>query len=119
MITHYKLIGRIPVPCNSIEEWQSWFLHTDRAVGRDNVGPLFVSTVFLGVDHNHSGRGDPMLFETMIFDGNEDSYQVRCSTWGQAEIEHHTAVEVAKKFAREARYTVAAVLNINPEEEPE
>ena len=49
------------------------------------IGPLWVSTVFLGLDHRH---GDPLLFETMIFDGGKDDYQVRTSTWGQAEAAH-------------------------------
>lgn len=67
----------------------------ERRVARTEIGPLTVSTVFLGLDHG-SGKGPPVLFETMIFDGGEDGYQTRCSTWAEAEIQHAAAVEVAK-----------------------
>jgi hypothetical protein len=53
-----------------------------------------VSTVFLGLDHAW-GKGPPMLFETMIFGGEHDQYQERCSTWEQAEEMHRRACALA------------------------
>lgn len=94
-IRYYKLIGKLPVPC-SLEEWCDWFAKGDRIVRQDQVGPLRVSTVFLGLDHNHFGRGDPLLFETMILDDIEDHYQTRCTTWDQAELMHEVAMAEAK-----------------------
>ena len=33
---------------------------------------VFISTVFLGIDHNFNLEGPPLLFETMIFGGIKD-----------------------------------------------
>jgi len=53
---------------------------------------IHVSTVFiLGINHAF-GEGDPLLFETMIFEGPLNEYQVRYSTWEQAELGHKEAL---------------------------
>lgn len=49
-------------------EWAFWFQTADRSVERFERDGYWVSTVFLGLDHNFSGNGPPMLFETMAFD---------------------------------------------------
>lgn len=53
-----------------------------------------VSTVFLGIDHNYSGEGPPLLFETMVFlgDGNDDDYCDRHATRAEAEAGHAAAL---------------------------
>jgi hypothetical protein len=94
------LIGKQPVAC-SLEDWASRFEENKR-VASDEVGPLYVSTVFLGLDHRFFGDGDPLLFETMIFGDLEDSYQTRCSTWVQAEQMHAEAVAYAKEQVAKA-----------------
>jgi hypothetical protein len=55
-----------------------------------------VSTVFLGLDHRFGTEGPPILFETMIFCSNKDvdGYQMRCSTWEEAERMHRVALAV-------------------------
>lgn len=98
-IKWYKLIGKLPVPCSDLLEWAAWRTDNENAciVKQDHVGPLFVSTVFLSLDHNYSGEGDPLLFETMIFGIDpDDSYQTRCTTWDQAELMHEVAMEEAQ-----------------------
>lgn len=47
-------------------EWARWFETADRVIARDTVGPLEISTVFLGINHSFIG-GVPVLWETMIF----------------------------------------------------
>lgn len=37
-----------------------------KRVAQDQVGPYWVSTVWLGIDHNY-GDGPPLIFETMVF----------------------------------------------------
>ncbi len=96
MTDKYKLVGKLAVPCGDLKEWAIAFERVDRQVAHDQVGSLVVSTVFLGLDHNFFGHGDPLLFETMIFDGGDDEYQVRTSTWGQAEQAHAEAVAIAQ-----------------------
>ncbi|MCK1670348.1 hypothetical protein [Bradyrhizobium sp. 150] len=55
-----------------------------------------VSTVFLGLDHNHGG-GEPILFETMVFGGPLDSDSMRYHTYDQAEAGHAATVIEARK----------------------
>lgn len=43
-----------------------------------------VSTVFLGYDHSYGETESPLLFETMVFDGDFDGYQMRYSTYEDA-----------------------------------
>lgn len=98
---YYILDGHTVVPCNDINVWGRCFGGDGRIVAKTEIGPLYISTVFLGLDHNFSylidGAGDhePLVFETMIFDDGDDSYQTRCSTWEQAEEMHRVAVEIA------------------------
>ena len=53
-----------------------------------------VSTVFLGLDHNHSQEGPPILFETMIFGGEHDQSQWRYWTFDEALQGHRWSVEL-------------------------
>lgn len=49
----YKYIlddGGRPVPCEDPIAWARWFTAADRTIARDDVGPVSVSTVFLGVN---------------------------------------------------------------------
>ncbi len=43
----------VPVAVD-ISIWGAWFEKSDdaRVVAQDNIGDIFVSTVFLGIDHN-------------------------------------------------------------------
>jgi hypothetical protein len=95
MSRYYILDGHIPRPCGT-EEWARWFeAHlNDRHVAQDEVGAARVSTVFLGLNHQW-GDGPPLIFETMIFGGPHDQYQVRSSTWAEAEAEHAKALAKA------------------------
>jgi hypothetical protein len=38
-----------------------------KRVALDEIGPYEVSTVWLGLDHNWTGNGPPIIFETMVF----------------------------------------------------
>lgn len=78
---HYKLDERgTPVPVITVKEdgtyddaalidWARWmedFEH--RSLLRTEVEPgTWVSTVFLGTDHNFWYEGDPILWETMVW----------------------------------------------------
>ena len=98
MLDFYILKGKIPVICPDMESWSKWMSEVDRHVKKEYIGDYWVSTVFLGIDHNW-GAGNPILFETMVFDngrsetllgGSEyhptiDNYFQRYSTWEQAE----------------------------------
>lgn len=64
-----------------------------KRVGDDEVDGVRVSTVFLGMDHNWSQAGPPILFETMLFGTpDEDNPMVRYSTEQQAREGHEAIV---------------------------
>lgn len=84
----------------SMEEWAG--LHHDPdyiRVVRSSIitpaGPGTVSTVWLGLDHNFSGIGPPVIFETMIFGGGEEweDSQWRYSTEAEALAGHQAAID--------------------------
>lgn len=88
---YYILDGKEIVPA-SLWEWARWYGSADRHVAQVQIGQYWVSTVFLGLDHNHWGEGAPLLFETMIFDlDGKTDHQTRCSTWKEAEAMHAMA----------------------------
>jgi hypothetical protein len=67
------LVDGVVTPCLNVIAWATWFESADRQISLTNVGPLDVSTVFLGIDHNFFFAGPPEIFETMIFgDDSED-----------------------------------------------
>ncbi len=87
----------------SIEEWER--LHSDMdyiRVGTTDVGPYWVSTVWLGLDHSWMEGSPPIIFETMVFlKGQRDDPEdrgladidvVRYSTLQQAQEGHQAMV---------------------------
>lgn len=58
---YYKLVDRQPVLLSSPIEWAESQTETERRVAKTTVGNLFVSTVFLGIDHQF-GYGPPPSF---------------------------------------------------------
>ncbi len=77
-----------------VMEWAKEFATSDRVVKQQRVWFfLFVSTVFLGLDHSF-GEGPPLIFETMIFPCQV--YQTRYTTEKQARKGHKRAVRHAR-----------------------
>ena len=89
----YILNGKTPGECNDLMEWAKQMEGKNRIVEQSQFGDVKVSTVFLGLDHS-SGDGEPLLFETMIFGGENDKYQDRYSTWDEAVEGHKKACEL-------------------------
>jgi hypothetical protein len=92
-----------PVPAPDVLTWVRWFeqaSHTGQhIVGQDRrtcAGrEIRVYTVFLGVDHNVTGAGPPLLYETMIFGTVLDPSIERYATRVQAESGHQRWVRLA------------------------
>jgi hypothetical protein len=112
----YILVGQTPVPIEGdartpegvvwLLEWGRWYEESgrdrSRIVKQEVVlGICWVSTVFLGLDHNFMPGGPPVLFESMAFWAHEGGEEMdRCSTWLQAETMHRRMVaEVARPGA--------------------
>lgn len=81
---------------------RQWRDIASRRVAIDLVGGYHVSTVFLGIDHNFYGDGPPLLFETMVFGGENpsdchlDLFCDRYSTAAAARLGHAAVVEALR-----------------------
>lgn len=70
-----------------------------RVIQQDKVGPFFISTVYLGLDHRFLQGGPPLIYETMIFhddSGFMEHYQQRYSRSVVASETHQRIVKVMK-----------------------
>lgn len=97
MMEYYILEGKEVKMVADVLEWSKFYETHNRVVKQTNINGLYISTVFLGLDHNFSTKGDPILFETMIFKDGRDVYQERYSTWDEA-FEGHTTLYNMYKF---------------------
>lgn len=89
----------------SIERWA--VLHSDEdyiRVAETDVGPYWVSTVWLGLDYSF-GHGPPLIFETMVFVKDEfpahsrsmfDLDITRYSTEHEARVGHEDIVTLIR-----------------------
>jgi hypothetical protein len=63
---HHILEGTSIVPVD-LMTWAQWMeTFENRRIALDAIGGITVSTVFLGIDHNFSGEGGPILFESLV-----------------------------------------------------
>lgn len=91
----YYLDGNVGVPCDLLAACRMSTADNKRVAKTDLPNGYWVSTVFLGIDHNLTGRGGPVLFETMVFlqGSYADLECLRYRTWHEAERGHEEAVE--------------------------
>ena len=61
-----------PVIEHDLVKWAKWHCTHRPGVARETIGDSDISTVFLAFDHNYSGVGPPLLWETMVFGGRLD-----------------------------------------------
>ena len=86
-----------PKLCEDTLKWAAWFETHDRTVAVDDItSKIYVSTVFIGIDHNFSGKGLPILWESMIFNGALNGYTERYSSKKAALAGHERVVKIAK-----------------------
>ena len=94
----YILVNKEPINCMDLMKWGEWMEKRDRIIKQEYVGKIFISTVFLGIDHAFGVGKKPILFETMIFkDQKNQDYQTRCATYDEALKMHKKAVKLVKK----------------------
>ena len=84
-----------PRPENDPAVWGAWMQTANCKVALTHLENADISTVFLGLDYAFGG-GPPLLWETMIFGGRHDDYQVRYSTLADAKLGHAEAVALAR-----------------------
>jgi len=77
----------------TMDEWGNLLVKdiSARVVAKDDFrvagGPVCVSTVWLGLDHQW-GDGPPLIFETMVFGGSIEGEMERYSTEAEALAGH-------------------------------
>lgn len=70
---YYKMDAEGNVsPADSPAEWGLWFEGSSTQVDRTQVGNYLVSTVFLGLDHGFGTSAQPILFETLVFEVDDN-----------------------------------------------
>jgi hypothetical protein len=82
----------------------------DRHVADDMVGMVRVSTVWLGLDHNFSGLGPPLIYETMIFGGTMDERQWRYPTAVSALAGHDRVLMMVRAAEEQLALTLEHTL---------
>lgn len=83
-----------PVPVSSFEEYSSWVNElNDKVAKTEFKDGTYISTMFLGFNHNIFGEGKPILFEIMLFPrGRICGYTRRYTSWEAAERGHKEVV---------------------------
>jgi len=95
----YILKDGEPLPVDDVLEWSKWFGDIEnRRVARDEFPGCYVSTIFLGIDHQF-GDGPPLLFETMVFGGSCDEDMDRYATLPEARVGHRRICEKVRAAA--------------------
>lgn len=83
-----KYYDRSGTPISDVMTWAQQLETADRQVADTMLGDVRVSTVFLGLDHQHVPGGPPLIFETMVFGGDLDDEMERYTTEAQAVAGH-------------------------------
>jgi hypothetical protein len=96
-----------PIMAASVIEAAKWLEKNPekKAVKQEHVGDIYVSTVFLALDHSLPWDADktPVLWETIIFGGEHDQYQERYTSYEDALEGHKKALELVNKQDYENR----------------
>lgn len=85
---YYILDGHEITTAPDVIAWAQWFETADRRVAGDEIGPYFVSTIFIGLDYSFGLSPVPLLFETTVFRDGEECLGWRYGTWEAAENGH-------------------------------
>lgn len=97
------------VKCDDLLTWGEWFQNDfNRVLAQNRVNGVFLSTVFLGIDHRFTGfdgPGPPILWETMVFGGRYDQFQCRYSSATDARRNHKYLLNrIRKNQNKKARH---------------
>jgi len=112
----YWIMDKLGQPIQvSMREWAEWFESSDRIVAQTRLGDIFISTVFLGMDHGFGRSSVPILFETMVFPENNLSIEeggyvesecYRFATRTEALLNHKEMVEKYRQIVLKAQRIV-------------
>lgn len=84
----------------TLTQWSRLMEDNDyRIIARDRVGDLLISTIWLGLNHNHWG-GRPLVYETMVF-GDDELETERYQTEAEAILGHQMMVSKITQAMKE------------------
>lgn len=116
MIKYYvfsKRTGRVRIAETASQSmWENWNCGKRFIKYTDLGDDRFVSTVFLQFDHGFSflGRWEPVLFETMYFDGSmRGERQVRDTSYQDAVATHDAMVKSVQEEIEALKSTVEEI----------
>ena len=90
---HYILENGKPIPVD-IVTFAKWNMTANRRVDFTIIEDgVEVSTVFLGLDHNFSSKGPPILYETMVFRNDKGAECERYTSLIEAKAGHWRMVD--------------------------
>src|SRR5258708_1038560 len=99
MTDYYKLDENNIVQPSSLDEYKT-FVHDKPPYAhkqgfKTSIDDWWVSTIFMGIDHNFYDTLRPIVFETMVFHKKDIplNYQVRYTTYSESEEGHAKAVQ--------------------------
>jgi hypothetical protein len=81
-----------------------------RIVKKSRIENFELSTVFLGLDHNHSDSGPPLLFETMFF---QDYFSMTYSILYRY-VHYHTALSHHNRLWKMIEYMITTEMENLP-----
>lgn len=104
-MSHYILDSDNNPIAVTLLQWAEWMEGAERKLARTVIDPstpeIFVSTVFLGIDHNFDPDCHiPVLWETMVFEGFDplDDFTERYHTHDQALAGHMSICRKVKEY---------------------
>jgi hypothetical protein len=122
----YILVGREVKCATDVLEWEDWTKRHRRHIAETFIRGYRVSTIFLGIDHNFSGVGPPLLFESMVFGPKMEpcnmpggvtwlfheslNYQPRYSTYNEAELGHEELCQEIRRLIADDKSVTAEAL---------
>jgi hypothetical protein len=103
MLEKYDMYG-MPI---SLGRWIQLFEFSDRHVGDTYIKRedkhYRVSTIWLGLDHNFTGEGPPIIFETMVFTPDGEEGQYRYPNLESARLGHKAIVWAIRRYKLKGR----------------
>lgn len=96
--------GRIR-PRRDARSWARWMETADRHVALEQIGRFDVSTVFLGLDHEHGMSRRAVLWETMVFERLSRRAETRWfGRYRSAQAAKRGHAEIARQVSLVARF---------------
>jgi hypothetical protein len=88
----YILINNIPIAVSDYRTWSEWMSKNNKDIAKSTIDDYFISTIFLGINHNFFDEENPILFESMVFEHQEPIGCRRYTTWSEAKQGHEDFV---------------------------